>query len=204
MQLNAVSTLAEQLYTGTQCALAAISPTGQAPTMLIDVLKKLSVLPVRFDEIKRSSAKVDAVMALSRAKAWVPELDPYEVATGYPSLKEDGTPFDQKDFSACVKEIHPMVTLIANDSDLSKYHPAYNQENQKMPTPAYKVMDLIPPIRKHTFAPKVDPSKLIDDEAEFEALSGIDWSLPTFQTVEEDEEPAKDDVEDSEQQGQED
>ena len=48
-------------------------------------------------------------------------------------------------------------------------------ENQKMPTPAYKVMDLILPIRKHTFAPEVDPSDLIDDEAEFQALCGIDW-----------------------------
>ena len=47
-------------------------------------------------------------------------------------------------------------------------------ENQKMPMPAYKVMDLIPPIRKHTFAPEVDPSELIDDEAEFQALCGID------------------------------
>ena len=97
-----------------------------------------------------------------------------------------------------------MATVIANDSDLSKYHPAYDKENQKMPTPAYKVMDLIPPIRKHTFAPEVDPSELIDDEAEFEALSGIDWSSPTFQMAEEDEEPARDDAEASNQQGQED
>nr|XP_020164761.1 MICOS complex subunit MIC60-like [Aegilops tauschii subsp. strangulata] len=51
VKLKAVYTLVEQLYTGTQRALAAISPTGQAPTMLIDVLKKLSMLPVRFDEL---------------------------------------------------------------------------------------------------------------------------------------------------------
>ena len=155
------------------------------------------------EEMKQSSARADAVTALSRAKAWVPELDPSEVATGYPSLKEDGTPFDQKDFSACVKEIRPMATMIANDSDLSKYHPAYNKENQKMPTLAYRVMDLIPPIRKHTFAPEVEPSDLIDDEAEFQALSSKDWSSPNFQTAEEDEEPEKDDPKASSQQGQE-
>ena len=57
-------------------------------------------------------------------------------------------------------------------------------ENQKLSTPAYKVMDLFPPTRKHTFAPEVDPSELIDDEAEFQALNGIDWSSPTFQEVE--------------------
>ena len=73
-----------------------------------------------------------------------------------------------------------------------------------MPTSAYKVMDLIPPIRKHTFAPEVDPSDLIYDEAEFEALCGIDWSSPNFQTAEEDEEPKKDDPEASSHQGQED
>ena len=72
-----------------------------------------------------------------------------------------------------------------------------------MPTLAYKVMDLIPPIRKHTFAPEVEPSDLIDDESEFQALCCIDWSSPNFQMAEEDEEPEKDDSEASSQQGQE-
>ena len=73
-----------------------------------------------------------------------------------------------------------MASLIANEMDLSRYQPAYDMENQKLPTPSYKVMDLIPPIRKHTFAPEVEPSELIDDEAEFPALCGIDWSSPNF------------------------
>ena len=73
-----------------------------------------------------------------------------------------------------------------------------------MSTPAYEVMDLIPPIRKHTFAPEIDPSNLIDDEAEFYALRGFDWSKPNFQMVDEDEESARDEPEASHQQGQED
>ena len=72
-----------------------------------------------------------------------------------------------------------------------------------MPTPAYKVMDLIPPIHKHTFAPEVEPSELIDDEAKVQALCGIDWSSPNFQTAEEDEEPEKGDLEASSHQDQE-
>jgi len=204
VKLKAVYTLVEQLYTGTQCALAMISSTNQAPTLLSDVLKKFSVLPARIDEMKRSSAGAGAVTALSRAKAWLPELDPADIGTRYPSLKEDGTPFEKKDFAACVKEIRPLASLIANETDLSKYQPAYDMENRKLPTPAYKVMDLIPPIRKHTFAPEVEPSELIDDEAEFHALRGIDWSSPNFQTAEEDEEPDKDDPEASSRQDQED
>ena len=43
---------------------------------------------------------------------------------------------------------------------------------------------LIPPPRKHTFAPEVDPAGLVDDEAEFEALNNIDWSSSTFQEKE--------------------
>ena len=59
---------------------------------------------------------------------------------------------------------------------------------------------LIPPIRKHTFAPEVDPAGLIDDEAEFEALSGIDWSSSTFQDREQDGGAERDDLEASGQQ----
>src|SRR5215216_327004 len=153
--------------------------------------------------MKRSSARAGAVTALSRAKAWLPELDLAEIATGYPSLKEDGTPFEKKDFAACVKEIRPLASLIANEMDLSKYQPAYDTENRNLPTPAYKVMDLIPPIHKHTFAPEVDPSELIDDEAEFQALSGIDWSSPNFKTTKDEDEPAQDDPEASNRQDRE-
>ena len=64
-------------------------------------------------------------------------------------------------------------------------------------------MDLIPPIRKHTFAPDIDPSNLIDDEVEFFALRGFDWSKPNFQTVVEEEELARDEPEASCQQDQE-
>ena len=88
-----------------------------------------------------------------------------------------------------------LASLIANETDLSRYQPAYDMENQKMPMSAYKVMDLIPPICKHTFAPEVDLTDLIDDEGEFQALCGIDWASPNFQTAEEDEELEKDDPE---------
>ena len=86
--------LVGRLYTGAQRTLATILPTNQGHNLLSDVLKKLSILPARIQELKRSRAGAGAVTALSRAKAWVPELDPAEVATRYPSLKEDGTSFD--------------------------------------------------------------------------------------------------------------
>ena len=187
VKLKAVYTLVEQLYTRAQRALATVALSNEAPTLLVDVLKKLSVLPQRFNELKRSSARAGVVAALSRAKAWLPELDPADIAIGYPSLKEDGASFEQEDFAACVKEICHVASLIADETDLTKYHQAYDAGNQRMPTPRYKVTSLIPPIRKHTFAPKVDPSRLIDDEAEFEALNGIDWSSSTFQDREQDE-----------------
>ena len=78
----------------------------------------------------------------------------------------------------------PVATQIADDTDLTKYQPGYDAENRRIPTPHCKVTSLVPPIRKHTFAPEVDPAGLIDDEAEFEALNGIDWSSSTFQEKE--------------------
>ena len=180
-KLKAVYTLVEQLYTGSQRALVVVALSNEVPTHLADVLRRLAVLPQRFQELRRASARAGAIAALSRAKAWLPELDPADIALGYPSLKEDGTPFDQKDFAACVKDIRPVATLIGNDTDLSKYQPGYDADNQRIPTPHYEAISLIPPPRKHSFAPEVDPAGLIDDEAEFEALSGIDWKSSTFQ-----------------------
>ena len=200
VKLKAVYTLVEQLYTGCQHALAIVALSNEVPTLLVDVLKKLSVLPQRFNELRRSSPRAGAVAALSRAKAWLPELDPADIATGYPSLKEDGTPFEENDFTACVKEIRPMATLIADKEDLTKYQAGYDAENQRIPMPHYKVTSLIPPLRKHTFAPEVDLAGLIDDEAEFEALNGIDWSSSTFQDREQGEGAERADPEASGQQ----
>ena len=44
--------------------------------MIQDTLNKLSVLPVRLEEVKKSAARGGALLALTRAKAWVPDLDP--------------------------------------------------------------------------------------------------------------------------------
>lgn len=157
-----------------------------------DVLKKLSILPARFQEVRRSCARVGALTALSHSKAWVPELDLADVAKGYPPLKEDGTPFDQDDFVACVREVRPHATILGEETNIDKYQPGFDVENKKMETPSYKVTDLIPPVRQHTFAPEIDPAGLIDDEAEFIALDGFDWSKPSFQPVEGGE-PARED-----------
>ena len=55
---------------------------------------------------------------------------------------------------------------------------------KKMATPSYKVTYLIPPVRENIFAPEVDPAGLIDEEAEFVAVNGFDWSKPNFQPTE--------------------
>ena len=43
--------------------------------------------------------------ALSRSKARVPDLDPVDVAKGYPTVKEDMTPIEQEEFIACVRGV---------------------------------------------------------------------------------------------------
>ena len=84
IKLKAVYTLVEQLYTGSQRALATVALSNEVPTLLSDVLKRLAVLPQRFNELRRSSARAGVVTTLSRAKAWLPELDPADIALGCP------------------------------------------------------------------------------------------------------------------------
>ena len=99
--------------------------------------------------------------------------------------------------------MRPWASKLAEETDLSKYHPVYDATNSKVKAPVHEAMDLIPPTRKHTFTPDIDPSTLIDDEAVFKASTGIDWSSPNFQTTWEEEEPAHDDSEASTRQDQE-
>ena len=94
IKLKAVYSLVEQLYTRSQHALAVVALSNDVPYLLQDVLKRLAVLPQRVQELRRASAGAGTIAALSRAKAWIPELDPTDIALGYPSLKEDGTLFD--------------------------------------------------------------------------------------------------------------
>ena len=129
-------TLVEQLYIGTQRALATISPANQGPNWLNNVLKKLSILPARFQEVKRSCARAGALTALSRSKAWVPDLDRADVARVYPTVKEDGSPFEQDEFMACVRGVRPQATTHGDDTNIDKYQPGLDADNKKMATPS--------------------------------------------------------------------
>ena len=89
--MKAAYTLIEQLYTGVQWIISTVSRNNPAPTLIQDTLKRLSMLPTRVEELKKSAARTGAINALIRAKAWVPDFDPVEAAQGYPHLKEDGS-----------------------------------------------------------------------------------------------------------------
>ena len=81
----------------------------------------------------------------------------------------------------------------------------YDANNQRIDTAVKEVQNLIPPIRKHTYAPDVDPSDLISEEVVFQALTRIDWTTVDFQPLdgEEEAEPMPDDPSTSRQHGDE-
>ena len=194
-KLKAAYTLIEQLYTGAQRIICTASH-NKPPSMLIkDTLDRLSMLPARVEELKRSAARAGALTALTRAKAWVPDLDPTDVAKGYPSLKEDGSEFGTEDLHAINREVRPLACQLAEEADLSFYQASYDTNNKRVAAPTPEAQNLIPPIRKHTYAPDIEPSTLISDEAVFQALTGIDWTTVDFQPLgrDEEEEPVQDD-----------
>ena len=65
-KLKAVYTLVEQLYTGSQRALAVVALSNEVPTHLAEVLRRLAVLPQRIQELRRASARAGAIAAMSR------------------------------------------------------------------------------------------------------------------------------------------
>ena len=157
------------------------------------------MLPKRIDDLKWGATRVGALTALSWAKAWQADLDPKDLANGCPSVKEDGSAFNADGFAEIERTMRPLASRLADKTSLSTYHVAYDAENKRMSAPVHEPTGLIPPIRKHVFAPDIDPSNLIDDEAVFRALTGINWATPDFQLTDnqgaEDEEQAQDDPE---------
>ena len=152
------------------------------------------MLPARVEELKKAAARAGALTALTRAKAWVPDLDPVDVAKGFPSLKEDGSEFGQEDLRAINREVRPLACQLAEEADLSYYQASYDDKNRRIAAPIPEAQNLIPPIRKHTYAPDIEPSTLISDEAVFQALTGIDWTSVDFQPLGRDEDkPVQDD-----------
>ena len=84
IKLKAVYSLVESLYIGAQRAITAALYKKKAPSFVKEVFERLPVLPQRVEELKRSVSKSGDVTALSWAKAWQAELDPEEIATGFP------------------------------------------------------------------------------------------------------------------------
>ena len=157
----------------------------------------------RLVELKRSAARAGALTALTRAKAWVPDLDPTDVAKGYPSLKEDGSEFCTEDLRAINREVRPLACQLAEEADLSFYQASYDANNKRVAPPTPEAQNLIPPIRKHTYVHDIEPSTLISDEAVFQALTRIDWTTVDFQPLgrESEVEAAQDDPQPSGQAG---
>ena len=118
----------------------------------------------------------------------MPDFNPIEAAQGYPSLKEDGSEFNEDDLRAINRAVRPMACQLAKEADLSHYQAQYNDQNKRVPAPTLEAENLIPPIRKHTYAPDIEPSSLIHEEAVFQALTGIDWLTVDFQRLGRDEE----------------
>ena len=138
------------------------------------------MLPARLDEMKRSAARSGALTALIRAKAWIPDLEPADIIKGYPGVKEDGSDFNNDDIRRLTKKMRPIASKLADDTDLSHFQPVYDAEGKRQPALIHNVGDLVPPIRKHTYAPDIDPSPLISEEVVFKALTGIDWTTIDF------------------------
>ena len=85
-----------------------------------------------------------------------------------------GSEFSEEDLRAINREVHPLACQLVEEADLSHYQAQYDNQNKRVAAPIPEAENLIPPIRKHTYAPDIEPSLLIIDEAVFQALMGID------------------------------
>ena len=158
MKLKVVYTLIDQLYTGAQRVICAVSYNKPAPTLIKDTLARLSMTPAQIEEVKRSAARAGTLLALTRAKAWISDLDPVDIAKGFPDEQADGSAFDNETLKALTKEMRPLASQLAEEANLTVHRSFYDANNHRVDTPMKEVHNLIPPIRKHTYAPGLEPT----------------------------------------------
>ena len=89
-KLKAAYSLIEQLYTGAQRVIYAASYNKLPPTLINDTLAKLSMTPAQIEEVKRSAARAGALSTLTRAKAWIADLDPANIGKANLANKKTG------------------------------------------------------------------------------------------------------------------
>ena len=66
-----------------------------------------------------------------------------------------------------------MACKLVEELDLNKYTTTYDDNNNKIVSSSHDVVDLTPPRCKHIFAPDIDPSLILNDEATFEVLTAM-------------------------------
>ena len=66
--------------------------------------------PAQIEELKRSAARAGTLLALTRAKAWIPDLDLADIAKGFPSEQENGEVFDNDALKRVTREMRPLAS----------------------------------------------------------------------------------------------
>ena len=137
MKLKAAYTLIEQLYTGAQRVICAASYNNPARTFIKDTLAKLSVTPPQIEEMNRFAVKAGALLALTRAKAWIADLDPVDIAKGFPSEQENWAEFDNEALKAVTREMRPLASQLAEEANLTVHRSFYDANNKRIDTVIY-------------------------------------------------------------------
>ncbi|KAI4968566.1 hypothetical protein ZWY2020_045896 [Hordeum vulgare] len=181
LMLKAIYTLTEQLYTGSVLTVKGVMGAKEPITSIKKVLGCLSALPPQIGELTRSAARKDVLTTLSRCLAYAPEINPEEVAAGFPQLKYNGSEFVEEDYERVVKDSRLAATQLAASLDLSKYQAAYDNKNKKVNPPTFVTTSLTPRRPKNPFDLEADLASILTDEDDFAALAKCNWVLGDLQ-----------------------
>ncbi|KAI5015209.1 hypothetical protein ZWY2020_056599 [Hordeum vulgare] len=150
-------------------------------TSIKKMLGCLSTLPPQIGELTWSAARKGVLTTLSRCLAYAPEINPEEVAAGFPQLKDDGSEFVEEDYQRVVKDSRLAATQLAASLDLSKYQAAYDSKNKKVNPPTFVTTNLTPRRPKNPFDLDADLSSILTDEDDIAALAKCNWVLGNLQ-----------------------
>lgn len=136
-KLRAIMDIVRDLHTGGCRAIRSASNIPEIPKAIAKMVEELSKVPAWIRESKRSACRQGAMRALALCKIYNPSFELAQLVEGFPARRADGRLFMKEDYQQVVRETRVEASIIAEDINVERFEPGYDEQGQKrsMPTP---------------------------------------------------------------------
>ena len=143
-KLKAIMSVVRDLHMGGCRAITCASNFPEVRRFIFNMLEELSKVSAWIHESKRSACRQGAMRALALCKVYNPFFELAQLLEGVPSRRADGRLFEKEDYQQAVRESRVEDSIIADDINVERFEPGYDEQGRKRLMPNPEPIDLKP------------------------------------------------------------